>query len=142
MSVCRFINGVCWGFIGDDRTTFLRRDKGGSIYVLREEGFRPYPIGATRSKEYVTTECVTPLVAIRHTSALAAMLGFGVRLYFVDLPSIEQLMDAQASQARVITDIASKFPCENDIFDRSFRPRDGAAAGAATCIQMGQQTHL
>jgi len=90
------VNGekVAYAIIAEDREEFLKKDKGGHIHVLPSDTFNPSPHSGM-SNEWVSQEGVKPSKIIEYSSALDAMLEFGVQVYFVDENTYQQIRSSK-----------------------------------------------
>jgi hypothetical protein len=81
----RSAQGKVTAFIAERREDFIRRDQGGTIYLVDARCFRRLvPRGGERSGwEWTAPDTVRPLSAMNYASALLAMMAFGVSVHFV-----------------------------------------------------------
>lgn len=123
--VCVRSRGAVLAFIGERREEFVRRDRGGTLYILDASRFSPAPpdVGGRRAWEWTTTETVKPMGSIVYASALTAMLALGVRVHFVSRQCCEQF-SADSDAKRV----AARHRCENDRFKRYLYDVDASPA--------------
>lgn len=73
-----------WHMVISDRKRFLELDRGGAIYSLSATSFNSDPEKNMPGIEYTSTDFVAPDSVERYNSALEAMIGLGVNVYFVD----------------------------------------------------------
>jgi hypothetical protein len=114
--VCvRSSRGDVHAFIGERREEFVRRDRGGTIYILDAGRFSPSPpdVGLRRVWEWTTADAIKPMGSIVYASALTAMIALGVRIYFVTREFCENLRGAADAEASI-----GRHRCENDRFER------------------------
>ncbi len=77
-------NDVTYCYIVEPRGEFIKRDKGGHIYVLPGEGFENDPSKGLGEHEWTNKQKVKPVEKIEYPSSLDAMLENGVQVYFID----------------------------------------------------------
>jgi hypothetical protein len=114
---CLPVNGSIFAFIEDDREDVLTRDRGGSIYVVKSERFRPVP-GGNPAVEWFTTEILSPMISFTYESSIAAIIAFGVQLYFVTIGTVDQIHAASQTGTLIGSDLLKSLlsgPSENKI---------------------------
>jgi hypothetical protein len=127
--VCvRSSRGHVQAFIGEPREEFLRRDRGGTIYLLDARRFSPAPpdVSLRRVWEWTTVDEIEPMGSIVYVSALTAMIALGVRVYFVSREFCENF--------RSPGDAAGRYHCENDRFERYLRAVEASPAARGTGV--------
>ncbi len=67
-----------------DKERLIKHDTGGSVYILPASSFTFSANKGLGLYEGVSKEEVSPFTQINFSSALSAMLHFGVKVYFVD----------------------------------------------------------
>ncbi len=77
-------NGVPYVVIHGDREEFMKRDRGGIIYELPNDGFSCDLTKGLGKDEWTCSNNVRPSGKKEYASALDAMLESGVQVYFVD----------------------------------------------------------
>jgi hypothetical protein len=101
---CVKLGHVVYAFFENSLDEFLGKDRGGSIYVVRSEGFSPYPPNQSRAIEWTTAECVKPIKRIDYSSALSAMVRYGVKVSFVK-PNLLDEIDCLENSGREVSGI-------------------------------------
>ncbi len=81
---CGRFNETKYCYIVEPGEEFIRRDKGGHIYVLPSDSFETDPNKGLGVYEWTSKQKVKPIEKIEYTSALDAMLANGVQVYFID----------------------------------------------------------
>ena len=84
---------VAYALIVGSREEFEKTDKGGYIHVLPNDTFEPSPHNGM-SSEWVSKEPVKPVKELKYDSALEAMIGNGVQVYFVDMDTYNKIRAA------------------------------------------------
>jgi hypothetical protein len=87
------------GFYGDvpvvvinaDRNEFIKNDKGGVMYTVPSDTFDYDPNKGMGDKEWTSHEPVRPISETRYISALDAMIGNGIQVYFVDKKTFDDI---------------------------------------------------
>jgi hypothetical protein len=74
---------VQYALIAVPRDKFIANDKGGSIYVLPSETFETDEHRGLGSKEWASEVPVRAIEKMDFSSALEAMLNYGVQVYFI-----------------------------------------------------------
>ena len=80
--------------IVSDEERFRASDTGGTIYSLPPTTFETDPLKGLRELEWTSAEPVTPTESEYIPSALADMLKHGVRVYFVNKETYNEIQNA------------------------------------------------
>lgn len=123
---CYRVDDRVYSFMAEKREDFVKRDRGGTVYIVDSAGFSPHPPAAPPGRfwEWTTSERVRPLMSIRYTSGLAAMMAHGVRVYFVDMHTFGRLGTIHDRYY-----LSKVMPSENMTFSQ-FLAGTGAVRGA------------
>jgi hypothetical protein len=78
--------------ICSDKESYIKNDIGGTIYELNDESFIESPQKELSSYEKVSTEPVKPITKNKHESSLKAMKEAGIKIYFVDEKTFNNLI--------------------------------------------------
>ena len=87
------MDGIPYIVISDEKR-FRASDTGGAIYALPSTTFETDPEKGLRELEWTSAETVTPIEKEDIPSALADMLKHGVRVYFVNKETFNEIQNA------------------------------------------------
>jgi 8-oxo-dGTP pyrophosphatase MutT (NUDIX family) len=88
---CMKIGGKVIAWIGEDKESFRRRDRGGSVYLVDGRAFAPKMESLHRFWEYTTNEVVWPLGRLDYPSAYAALVTHELRVIFMTAKEYERV---------------------------------------------------
>lgn len=88
-----FIDGEPYAVIKGTKDEFVKKDKGGSVYSFGSDDFEADQHNPGLGI-YVSSRSVRPTEKIDYPSGLQAMLENGIKLYFVDENTYQQLEEA------------------------------------------------
>ena len=98
------MDGVPYIIISD-RERFTQLDTGGTIYSLPSDTFETDLEKGLRELEYTSNEAVEPTDAEHFPSALSAMLENGVKVYFVDKETFENIQNADDHGEEIVKNL-------------------------------------
>lgn len=85
---------------------FLKQDKGGIIYALPGESFKPnHGKGFGGDKEWISTEPVKPKDKIKIPSLLESLIKQGTEVYFIDPTMIPIITEAQDTSTEKLEEV-------------------------------------
>lgn len=91
-----------------DRERFERLDQGGAIYHLPSTTFENDPEKGLGGLEWTSREPVDPVEKEEHPSALDAMIGHGVQVYFVDTETFKAVNAADDHGLTILRSLESE----------------------------------
>jgi hypothetical protein len=100
-------NGVPYIVISD-RERFISLDQGGAIYTLPSDSFSTDLQKGLGEAEWTSNQPVSPLAKEEHSSALEAMLGYGVQVYFVDPDTYQSIRQAPDHGLSILHSLTSE----------------------------------
>lgn len=92
---CGLFWDIPYAVIPGTREDFIKRDKGGQVYVVSSEGFQCDPAKGLGRYEWKNEEKVKPVKTLEYKSALDAMIESGVQVYFVDAKTLADIKDSK-----------------------------------------------
>lgn len=98
------MDGVPYIIISD-KERFTQLDTGGTIYSLPSDTFETDLEKGLRELEYTSNEAVEPTEAEHFFSALSAMLENGVKVYFVDKETFENIQTAEDNGEQIVKNL-------------------------------------
>lgn len=98
---------VAYVIVVGDREKFMERDRGGHVYVLPSDRFKPSPHKGM-SNEWVSKESVKPVEVKEYNSALDAMIENGVQVYFLDKATYQQIRRAEDHGYSILKNLESE----------------------------------
>lgn len=98
------MDGVPYIIISD-KERFTQLDTGGTIYSLPSDTFETDLEKGLRELEYTSNEAVEPMDAEHFPSALSAMLENGVKVYFVDKETFENIQTADDHGEEIVKNL-------------------------------------
>ncbi|PCI20144.1 hypothetical protein COB64_02435 [Candidatus Wolfebacteria bacterium] len=103
-----YFNDVPFIVIDEHRESFIKKDKGGAVYVLSSENFKCDSKKGMQHKEWTCDIKVKPKEKIDYPSTLDAMLENGVQVYFVDNKTYEQVKSSDDGGLAILKDLKSE----------------------------------
>ena len=103
-----FYNNIPVVVICLDREEFIKRDKGGTLYILPSDTFDFDPNRGMREQEWTSRSNVRPIGKTEYASALDAMLENGVYVYFVDQKTFDEIGEADDYGADILFNSVSE----------------------------------
>ena len=88
-------DGEPYAIINNNVETFKKVDKGGSIYTVPAESFKPTIQEGLEETERISKVPVRPIGSQDYPTSLEAMSGMGVHVYFVDNQTFDRIMSAK-----------------------------------------------
>ena len=88
-----------------DEARFRALDTGGYIYSLPSDTFDTDMEKGLRSLEYTSSEAVEPVDEEFHSSALEAMINAGMKVYFVDRATFDEIQSAEDDGRAIISNL-------------------------------------
>ncbi|MCP3659041.1 MAG: hypothetical protein GY830_01465 [Bacteroidetes bacterium] len=85
-------------YIHKDKEEFLKKDKGGAIYIVPSDSFHSIPEKGLGRHEWVSKKKVKPLYKIEFDSALEAMIDLGIQVFFVDEETFAKLKSSKGEE--------------------------------------------
>jgi hypothetical protein len=96
-------NGGVPYFVIGDKIRFLKKDKGGSIYLVPSKDFRKY-----NKREFVSKRKTRTVSEICFSSGLDAMIIHDVQVYFVDKHTFAQIQKSSDHGVSIMNGLISE----------------------------------
>ncbi|MBT3456100.1 hypothetical protein HN446_03495 [bacterium] len=101
-----------WIVACNDKETFMKNDKGGTIYVLPSKSFYTNFNGWIAS-EWASKEEMKPIHKMDFDSSLKTMLSFGVQVFFVDEETTEAIKKSTDNGREILMKLEKAGESEN-----------------------------